>query len=191
MTRLLALSAFLGACLAVGAIAGLVVLLSRWLWDRLHYRLARVIAGALVALAVGMPAAGQEEGAGSRIHAGAWCTFSDSEKQVSPDPAAELEGGDGEGEEAEGDQEDVADVGCDAGVAASLIGRDFRQGRLSLIGALGAKTVGVGAAWTFGRQGIYPMSVAVGVVAPYSGEGIHGDEWAVAVGATVAVFGRR
>ena len=124
----------------------------------------------------------------SRWSAAGWCPLVSSERQdEKPEQSAE-EAHDEEGQEgAEGDEK----VQCDAGFGAALIGKDFRQGRLSLVGVLGAKTLGFGGAWTFGRQGSHPLSVALGVVAPYDGEGVYVEEWAVALGATVAVFGRR
>lgn len=123
-------------------------------------------------------------GIASKLTAGAWCVLATREDDVEQ-PAGDAQ------EETLSPGGVEESIGCDGGVAASLIGKDFRQGRLSLVGVLGVRSLGVGAAWTFGRQGGHPLSVAIGVVMPYSGEGVFAGEAQLAIGATMAIFGRR
>lgn len=189
--RLLTLGAWLGACATAGAVAGLVLLAGRCLLDALHSRIARVIVGSLVAVAVAVPAGGQEgERPGSRMVAAYWCevvSTSPGRRDHAPDPATDGEGG--QQEEQVGQEPDDEDVGCDGGLGLGLIGRDFSQGRLSLVAVVGSKSVGVGAAWTIGEWQ-RPVSVAVGLVAPFDSGGVYLEGAALAVGATVGLGGR-
>lgn len=191
------------AALCTGAVLGALgeLLQASFAVPRRWY--GRVLAVALLALLLAFPVAAQpgseeepvevevvEEEApeeAPRWSAGMWCPISERRGEVAAERPSGGEGGEDGEQPAEQDQ----GLKCDAGVAASLLYRDFRQGRLSLVGVLGAQSLGIGGAWTFGRQGSHPLSVAVGVVMPYSGEGVFADEAVLAVGATVSVFGRR
>lgn len=152
---------------------------ARWLLAALCLALAPVAASQ-------EPTEPQEAVEAPRFHAGMWCALRSERRPDAPQPAAEEP--DGVAEEA--DQQEVAEeeVGCDAGVAAALIGKDFKQGRLSLVGALGTKTLGIGGAWTFGHVGGRPLSLALGFVAPYDADGIYTDRRAVVLGATVSLL---
>lgn len=193
------------ACAAVvcaGAALGALRAALRAPLAALHRWLGRALAVALLALVLAFPVAAQpgsedepitaevleEEAPPARWAMGAWCPVrSEGRRDQSRDEPAEGEGED-QGQQEAGSE---GELECDAGAAVALLGKDFRQGRLSLVGVLGAQSLGIGGAWTFGRQGGHPLSVAVGVVAPYDGSGIVADEWAFALGATVSVFGRR
>lgn len=158
---------------------------------------------ALVLVLVALPVAAQEldpepepvevevveEEARPRFALAGWCPLRSGQREQAPDQAAEGEGAE-EGEQVGEQAGDEEQLGCDAGVGYGLVGRDFAQGRLSLVGVLGAKSLGFGVAWTFGdwRR---PVSVALGLVAPYDQGGVYGDEAALAVGATVGVGGPR
>lgn len=131
----------------------------------------------------------EEPGIASRLTAAGWCVLATREEAQQKGDSLETPDDGGEDETPVGESDDV--VGCDFGIGAALLSRDFRQGRLSLVGVLGAKSLGIGGAWTFGRQGGRPLSVAVGLVAPYDSSGVYAGEWAVALGATVSVLGQR
>lgn len=122
----------------------------------------------------------------SRFSLAGWCVLR-SEQQTADQPT----NGEDDGSEDEQVTQEPDELGCDAGAGVSLVYRDFPQGRLSLVGVIGMQSLGVGAAWTFGREMGHPLSVAVGLVAPYDGTGIYSDGWAVALGATVSLLGRR
>lgn len=87
----------------------------------------------------------------------------------------------GEADSGEGD----GPLGCDAGLALRLAPRLY-FGHLTPIAAVGASSVGVGAAWLLTRR----LGVGVAVVAPYSTSGgVRANESVVAVGATLSVRG--
>ena len=122
----------------------------------------------------------------SRFVAAGWCPVLRGEEEPA-DQAAE-----GEGEEA-GEQDGAGDeeLGCDVGMGVDLYGRTFASGRLSLVGVLGMKSLGGGVAWTVRDWfGSARVSVAVGLVAPYSEAGIDVDRHAVALGVTLGFAGR-
>lgn len=76
-------------------------------------------------------------------------------------------------------------LGCDAGLALRLAPR-LHFGHLTPIAAVGASSIGVGAAWLLTRR----LGVGVAMVAPYSSSGgVRADEAALAIGATVSVTG--
>lgn len=179
--------AFLGACLALGFVAGAAVLASRRLFDALHSRISRVVAGALVGLAVALPAVGQEaaEERPSRWAAAAWCPIVSGSEEQPPDPPAEGEGVE-QGDQAGEVEQD--EPGCDAGIGVDLIGRTWPSGRLSLVGVVGTRSVGAGVAWTVKDWfGPARVSVAAGIVAPFSDAGIQLEDHAFALGITLGL----
>lgn len=108
------------------------------------------------------PAQAQEPPDPSPIAAAGWCALVDGE-------------------------EDEDDPGCDAGLAGAL----YRWERASLVAAIGSETVGLGGAWTLWvSDGGTAFAVAGGVIAPWDGEGIHVENLAPALGATLS-WGRR
>lgn len=137
----------------------------------------------------------------SRWVAGAWCALRSSsadsggEQQTADPPAEGPSGSDG----GDGQQDDdrppstvdgVDEIGCDVGAGMRLIGRCYSQGCISLIGALGMRTVGFGIAWTVTDIGDRPVSVAIGYALPFNGDGIYHDAGSIVLGATVSVGGR-
>jgi hypothetical protein len=149
---------------------------------------------ALLLLAVALPAAGQvvdpfagmtfddrlefqveagPEPSHPRIVAAVWCVAQGS-------PAAPVE----DGEEEVGPEE----VGCDFGAGAEAVGHSFRQGRLSAVVVGGVKSFGVGVSWAW-LEWDRPVAVGVLLVAPYDSQGIYADGAAVALAATVGLFG--
>lgn len=134
----------------------------------------------------------------SRWVAGAWCALRSSGGEQQPaDPAADGPSG-GQGENGEDDngsantpRNEEHEIGCDVGAGMRLVGRCYSQGCVSLIGALGMKTVGFGVAWTVISVGDRPVSIAIGYAFPFDGEGIYSDVGAVVIGATVSVGGLR
>lgn len=109
------------------------------------------------------------------ISGAGWCRITDSESDPPADPEAEP---------AEDDS-----IGCDFGIAASLF-RPFpkRLPRLSVVGALGTKTLGAGLGWLIHRTDAgTAYGVALGAVAPWGPEGIDVSEWGLALGATLSI----
>lgn len=123
---------------------------------------AALAAGLLVLLAV--PAYAQEppEPEAPRIVAAAWCPVRSEDEPEEDDP------------------------GCDVGVGAALL----RHGRAALVGAIGTETVGLGGAWVAHSGEQLTVAVAVGVVAPYDGDGLRADRASLAVGATFGISPR-
>jgi hypothetical protein len=109
-----------------------------------------------------------------RIVGAVWCVAQGS-------PAAPVE----DGEEEAGRPEAV---GCDFGAGADLVGHTFQQGRLSAVAVGGVKSVGVGISWAW-LEWDRPVAVGVLLVAPYDSQGIYTDGAAVALAATVGLFG--
>lgn len=154
-------------------------------------------ASLVLALLLAVPALGQdeeppdsfeveEEARPSRFVAAGWCPVLRGEEEPA-EQAAEGEGGE-EGEQEANAEEELA---CDAGMGVDLYGRTFASGRLSLVGVLGVKSLGAGVAWTVRDWfGSARVSVAVGLVAPYSEAGIDADRHAVALGVTLGFAGR-
>jgi hypothetical protein len=110
-----------------------------------------------------------------RILAAGWCVVGD---RGEPAP---VEGGGEEVPEEDG-------VGCDLGVGAELVGRTFRQGRLSAVVVGGTKSIGAGVSWAW-MEWDRPVAVGVLIVAPFDSSGIYADGAAVALAATVGLFG--
>lgn len=151
-------------------------------------RLAALIAALLLAVPVSAQEIPEpvEEPRPSRFAAAGWCPVLWGEEQA-PDHAAEVEGEEAGEQDVGGDEE----LGCDAGMGVDLYGRTVEAGRLSLVAVMGTKSVGAGIAWTVRDwSGGARVSVAVGLVAPYSEAGIDVGRHAVALGVTLGFAGR-
>lgn len=106
------------------------------------------------------------------IAAAGWCHLTDGDSDPPTDPETEV-------------TEDTS-PGCDLGVAAALY-RFRRLPRLSIVGALGAETLGFGLGWTFHRTPAgTAYGVALGPTAPWGPDGIEIDRWGLSLGATLS-----
>lgn len=125
-----------------------------------------------------------------RFVAGMWCPLKQSADESPQRPSGEEGGENSEDDEDSSDSAIPDSFDCDFGGGMRLVGRCFAQGCASLIGALGAKSLGFGLAWTVIDIGNNPVSVALGVAAPYDGEGVYVDRASVVIGGTVGFGGR-
>lgn len=124
----------------------------------------------------GTPEAAEEESTGHRspLIAAGWCVVSDGEEKAVADDNAETE------------EEEPAEPGCDAGLGIAL----YRWRRLAWVAVAGSETLGTGVAWISYQPKSGPViAVALGLVARYGSRGIE-PKVHLAIGATLS-FGRR
>lgn len=120
----------------------------------------KIVAILALALVLAIPARGLEESEADKpspFSAAGWCSVTS-----------------GHSEEAYS--------GCDLGIGAALA----RWNRLAWVGVVGRETIGTGVAWiaSDGSGRLPAVAVSLGVIAPWSDEGVRVDRWAPAIGAT-------
>lgn len=123
------------------------------------------------------PLLGQQQRERYPVAAAGWCV-AHSGKKAEPEPSAD---------QVAAPSTTKKGIGCDIGVAASLI--SWRRAFLGA--ALGSKSLGAFLGWTAFRPERGPvLAFGVGPVAPYDSDGIYLGDLGLSVGATLT-FGKR